>query len=113
MFTMLSWFDIKQGYSPRECQQALDELAEHMLAQGLITGVGPLARRETDTILDTDSERSQQYFMLMHFHDKAQSDLAVEYIKSRSEPGASIHKNAYSRLSNLVFICWEDLPAQT
>ncbi|MDP7553861.1 MAG: hypothetical protein QF447_04635 [Candidatus Thioglobus sp.] len=47
--------------------------------------------------------------MLMHFRDREQSDKAVAYIKSRKEPGKSLHSKAYSQTQNLIFISWQDI----
>jgi len=48
----------------------------------------------------------------MSFQDRAQSDLAVELILSREEPGASIHNGVNSMIKDHIFICWEDVPSE-
>ena len=109
MFHMLSCFDLKPDFTLEEFQQSLDDYTEHMHELDLVEGKGPIGLRHSDTIMDTDDERTQHYFMLMHFRDRAQSDQAVDYIQTHQEPGASIHKQVYSKVQNLIFICWQDI----
>ena len=106
---MLSCFDLKPEFTLEDFQQSLDDYTEHMHGLGLVEGKGPIGLRHSDTIMDTDDERTQKHFMLMHFRDRAQSDKAVDYIKTHQEPGASIHKQVYSKVQNLIFICWQDI----
>ena len=106
---MLSCFDLKPEFTLEDFQQSLDDYTEHMRGLDLVEGKGPIGVRHSDTIMDTDDERTQNHFMLMHFQDRAQSDKAVDYIKSHQEPGASIHKQVYSKVQNLIFICWQDI----
>ena len=109
MFQMLSCFDVKPEYTLEEFQQSLDGYTEHLQGLGLVESRGPIGLRHSDTVMDTDNERTQTYFMLMYFKDRAQSDKAVDYIKTHVEPGASIHKLVYSKVQNLIFICWQDI----
>ena len=106
---MLTCFDLKPGVLLEEFEQSLADYTAHMQKLGLVEGNGPIGQRQSDTILDTDDERKQNYFMLMHFRDREQSDNAVDYIYSHQEPGDSIHKNVYAKVHNLVFICWQDI----
>ena len=109
MFRMLTCFDLKPGFNLEDFEQALDDYTDHMRELDLVIDRGPIGERVSDTILDTDNERAHSYFMLMNFRDRAQSDQAVEYILEHKEPGDSIHKSVYSRVDNLVFICWQDI----
>ena len=109
MFHMLTCFDIKPGKTLDAFQQALDSFTDHMRSLDLVESRGPIGLRQSNTILDTDEERTQQYFMLMHFKDKAQSDRAVDYIYTFQQPGDTIHRNVYADTDNMIFICWEDI----
>ena len=109
MFHMLSCFDLKPEFTLEGFRQSLDAYTDHMRDHGLVEERGPIGERHSDTIMDTDNERDHKYFMLMHFRDRAQSDDAVEYIQTHKEPGASIHKGVYSKVENLIFICWQDI----
>ncbi|MEM9621326.1 MAG: DUF6614 family protein [Pseudomonadota bacterium] len=109
MFQMLSYFDLKPGVSAADYAHSVAVLAEHLAAQDLIIRIGPLGRRQRNTILDTDDERLQSYFLMMYFRDKAQSDLAIDYIESLAEPGASLHQQMYNKIDNAMFVCWEDV----
>ena len=106
---MLTCFDLKPKHSIEEFQESLDEYTAHMHDLDLVESHSPIGLRQKDTILDTDDERKQQYFMIMHFRDREQSDKAVAYIKNLEEPAKSLHTNAYSKTQNLIFISWEDI----
>jgi hypothetical protein len=109
MFHMLTCFDLKPEYSLDEFQESLDEYTNHMHSLDLVEDRSPIGLRQSDTIMDTDNERNHKYFMLMNFRDRTQSDKAVEYIKLHQEPGDSIHKEVYSKVQDLIFICWQDI----
>lgn len=109
MFHMLTCFDLKSEYSLDEFQESLDEYTNHMHSLDLVEDRSPIGLRQSDTIMDTDNERNHKYFMLMNFRDRTQSDKAVEYIKLHQEPGDSIHKEVYSKVQDLIFICWQDI----
>ena len=109
MFHMLTCFDLKPDILLEEFQQSLEEYTVHMQGLNLVESHGPIGLRQSDTIMDTDNERKHNYFMIMHFRDREQSDNAVAYIKSHEEPGDTIHKNVYSKVQNLIFICWQDI----
>jgi len=105
---MLTCFDLKSEHTIEEFQQSLADYSSHMQELDLVEGHSPIGLRQSDTILDTDDERKQKYFILMHFRDREQSDKAVAYIKSLKEPGKSLHTQAYSQTQNLIFISWQD-----
>ena len=106
---MLTCFDLKPKHSIEEFQKSLTDYTAYMHALDLVESHSPIGLRQSDTILDTDDERKQKYFMLMHFLDRGQSDKAVAYIKSLEEPAKSLHTNAYSKTQNLIFISWKDI----
>ena len=106
---MLTCFDLKPKHSIEEFQKSLAHYTDHMRELDLVEGHSPIGLRQSDTILDTDDERKQKYFMIMHFRDREQSDNAVTYIKNLEEPSKSLHTNAYSKTQNLIFISWEDI----
>jgi len=109
MFHMLTCFDLKPKHSIEEFQKSLAQYTDHMRELDLVEGHSPIGLRQSDTILDTDDERKQKYFMIMHFRDREQSDNAVAYIKNLEEPSKSLHTNTYSKTQNLIFISWEDI----
>ena len=106
---MLTCFDLKPEHSIKEFQKSLTEYTAHMHELDLVDSHSSIGLRQSDTILDTDDERKQKYFMIMHFRDREQSDNAVAYIKNLEEPSKSLHTNAYSKTQNLIFISWEDI----
>jgi len=106
---MLTCFDLKPKHSIKEFQKSLTDYTAHMRELDLVEGHSPIGLRQSDTILDTDDERKQKYFMIMHFRDREQSDNAVAYIKNLEETSKSLHTNAYSKTQNLIFISWEDI----
>ena len=106
---MLTCFDLKPKHSVEEFQKSLAHYTDHMRELELVEGHSPIGLRQSDTILGTDDERKQKYFMIMHFRDREQSDKAVTYIKNLEEPSKSLHTNTYSKTQNLIFISWEDI----
>lgn len=109
MFHMLTCFDLKPEFTLDEFQRSLDEYTKHMHGLDLVLDRSPIGSRVSDTILDTDEDRKHDYFMIMNFRDRAQSDKAVDYMFAEEEPGHSIHKEVYSKVDNPVFICWQDI----
>ena len=109
MFHMLTCFDLKPGVLLEEFEQALAVYTAHMHGLDLVESNGPIGLRQSDTIMDTDDEREQNYFVIMHFRDRVQTDNAIAYIKTHSEPGDSIHKEVYSKVQNQIFRCWQDI----
>ena len=112
MFHMLSCFNLKPGQSLDDFSSALESYAGHMIELGLLHSVGPVGVRQRDTILDTDDDRPQGFYMLMHFEDKAQSDRAVDYIESANPVADRLHRQLYGKAQDMVFTCWEDASSQ-
>ena len=109
MFHMLTCFNLKPGITIEEFQQSVADFAAHLLDIDLIHSTGPVGRRKTDTIMDTDSERDHEYFFIISFRDREQCDRSADYILPHEEPGESIHHAVYSKVKDQIFICWEDL----
>jgi len=106
---MLTCFNLVPETSIDEFRQSLAAFTEHMQEIDLVHSTGPVGRRQTDTIMDTDEERDHEYFFLTNFRDRAQCGRSVEYILPHQEPGESSHKAVYSKVKDPVFICWEDI----
>ena len=106
---MLTCFDLKPKHSITEFQKSLTDYTAHMHELDLVESHSPIGLRQSDTILDTDDERKQKYFMIMQFRDREQYDKAVAYIKNFEEPAKSLHTNAYSKTKKLTYISWEDI----
>ena len=106
---MLTCFDLNQKQSLEEFQRSLIDYTTHMHELDLVESNSPVGVRQTSTILDTDDDRNQNCFVLMHFRDKAQSDDAVTYIESRKEPIWSIQTKLYSQRENYIFTCWQNV----
>ena len=109
MFQMLTSFNLKPGITLQQFQQSLKAFTDELQSRDLVESCGPVGKRQSDTILDTDSERAQQYYFLMYFKDRAQSDIAVEYIYTDKEPTSTIHKEVYTNIVDQIFVCWEDV----
>ncbi len=110
MFHMLTCFDLRPGVAMPEFAAALDHYAEHMQSHDLLVDVSPIGARQRDTILDTDKDRSQDFFFLMRFRDRAQADAATALIESGEKASDHIHRAMYAKADNMVFLCWEDVP---
>lgn len=109
MFHMLSCFDLDSEITIDEFKQANDKFFLHMQELGLVHSVGSIGRRNKHPVLDTDDERSQEYFYIMSFVDEAQSNRAVDCIYAHQEPEEGIHNNVSLKTKNSIFICWEDI----
>ncbi len=106
---MLTCFNLKPGVGIEDFRKAFVGFVDHMRSIGLVEGAGPIGRRQGDTIMDTDDERDHEYFVVMSFGDRAQSDDAVALMLQHEEPSESAHKGVYSRAKDMVFICWQDI----
>ncbi len=109
MFYMLTSFDLKQGQTVADFSRDLDQYADLLMQHGLLLQCGPVGERQRQTILDTDDERHQQYYMLMNFVDKAQADRALAFIYDSSSDVTQIHRQLHVRAKNMVFTCWQDV----
>lgn len=108
-FHMVTTFDLKPDVDIEAFSPALADYTAHLRGLDLVEACGPIGRRQSDTILDTDGERPQAILAIMTFRDRGQADRAVDYIKSHSEPGQTIHHAVYSKVRNQIFICFEDI----
>ena len=109
MYRMLSFFDLEDGVDIADFEKALKALSHHLIDVGLLHSMGNIGRRSSDTRMDTDEERSQQWFFVSTFVDKEQCDRSYAYIKTGEEPGKSIHGAVMSRIRNGIFTCWDDV----
>ncbi len=109
MFHMLSCFDLKKGVSINEFSESNTVFATHMKELDLLESIGPIGQRQKHPVMDTDDERSQEYFFLMSFKDREQCDRAVDCIQSSAEPEISIHHDVSCKIDNYVFVCWADI----
>ncbi len=105
---MLSSFDLKPGEPFADFAADYTAFLTDLKEQGIIEDAGPLASRVDDTPMDTDTGRTQRYYSVMQFRDRAQLDAAYSHIEAR-RTGSASHLRMYRRLTNSVFLCWEDL----
>jgi len=112
MFHMLTCFNLEPGVTIDEFHQSIAAFTKHLVNLKLIHARGPIGRRQSDTIMDTDAERDHQYYFVMSFRDRAQSKQAAEHIYAHEEPGDSIHKSVFSKITDEIFICWEDVDGE-
>jgi len=80
MFHMLTCFDLKPDITIDEFKTAYKQFVEFMRGIDLVERSGPIGRRQSDTIMDTDDERDHQYFVVMSFRDRTQVDVAMSSI---------------------------------
>ena len=109
MFHMLSCFNLKPGITIEDFSRSLAELDRYLKESGLVQSTGQIGRRDKHPVMDTDSERDHEYFMIMAFRDRAQCDRSVEHVYSNDEQGESVHRNVWQKVDDPVFICWEDV----
>ena len=109
MFHMLSCFNLKPGVPVTDFKNAVAELTDFLRGENLLQSTGPLGRRQRHPVMDTDAERDQEFYFIMSFEDRAQCDRAVELIDKHESRGEEIHKSVYGRITDPIFICWEDI----
>ena len=107
---MLSCFDLKPGTDLADFRASYELFVDEMKSIGLVESSTPIGSRQSDTPMDTDSERQHEYFSVMSFRDRAQVDAAYAHIEKHVEPGEAAHDSVYTRVADPVFICWQDLP---
>jgi hypothetical protein len=101
-------FDLDADISIREFSEGLREFSALMQAEGLLESTGQIAERCLHPIMDTDGQRSHQYFFVMSFKDRAQCDAAVSYIQAQHATPDKAHKNVYQHVVDPIFSCWID-----
>ncbi len=111
MIHMLSSFDLKPGEDWDVFLQDYETFLADLREADLIVDAGPLGRRVENTPMDTDIGRNQRFYSVMQFRDRSQLDAAYAHIEARSRPGTTTHLRMHRRLTNSVFLCWEDADA--
>lgn len=106
---MLSCFKLEPGITIDAFEQSLRKLDKYLRDLELVDSTGPIGRRSHHPVMDTDSERDHEYFMIMTFRDRAQCDRSVEHVTRGDEPGYSFHRDVWQMVKEPVFICWEDI----
>ncbi|MCP5086906.1 MAG: hypothetical protein GY952_08915 [Rhodobacteraceae bacterium] len=106
---MLTCFNLKPGVEIEGFRDAFVGFVDHMRSIDLVESAGAIGKRQRDTIMDTDDERDHEYFVVMSFLDRAQSDAAIDLMLKHEQLSESAHKGMYSRAEDMVFICWQDV----
>ena len=109
MFHMLTCFDLKPDVEIGAFRAAYSDLVAHLRSIAMVEGTGPIGRRQSDTPMDTDSERDQEYFVIMSFRDRAQVDAAYAQFLLHQEPTHAVHGTVQTMMQNPIFICWQDI----
>jgi hypothetical protein len=109
MFHMPSCCNPKPDISLDEFRGSLADYTAHLQTADLADSTGPIGRRQSNTIMDTDDERDYQYFVIMSLRYRAQCDRSVDYISGHQQPGDRIHREVSAMVADPVFICRADL----
>ena len=112
MIHMLSSFDLKPGQALDVFQSDYAEFVADLKEAEMVVDAGPLGKRVADTPMDTDEDRDHSWFSILTFRDRAQLDAAYAYIEARQNPSTTSHIRMYRRITNSIFLCWEDLPTE-
>lgn len=108
MIHMLSAFDLRPGEDEDAFRAAYDAFLRDLLQDDLIVSFGPMGARVGATPMDTDTARTQTRFTLLGFRDRAQLDATYAFLASRQSAAAGSHHAMYARITNSVFLCWQD-----
>ena len=109
MFHMLSSFNLIPGIAPKNFAVQYDAFVAEMKALGLVAGSSPVGLRHPESGLDTDESHQRQFFAVMHFEDRAQSERAYDWIAERNQPTDQSHRALFSLCTEMVFTAWEDV----
>ena len=110
---MLTSCNLREGTSAVELRSALETFAERLKSSDLVHSVGPVGKRQRDTILDTDEARDHEYFFTMSFRDREQRDRAIRNIAEDGGANVSLHVALQQLVSDPIFSCWEDLESES
>lgn len=108
MIHMLSSFDLRPDEDFDAFAKDYEVFLDDLKTADMIADAGPLGQRVEATPMDTDAGRTQRYFSVMTFRDGEQLDAAYAHIDARARPATQTHLKMYRRLTNTVFLCWED-----
>jgi len=109
MYHMLSCFNLKPDVSVEAFTLSLKSFFDHMHSIEMVHSIGPLCKRDSDTPMDTDSERNHQYYFVTHFVDKAQCDHSYRYIAENHGLKNTQHAAVYQKVVDPVFICYDEI----
>ncbi|MEM7731617.1 MAG: DUF6614 family protein [Pseudomonadota bacterium] len=105
---LLSAFDLRPGTDEESFIDAYRRFVQELFDAGLIIDARPMGRRVSDTPMDTDAERTQQFFTILTFCDRAHMDAAYAHIETRMRAVTGEHVAMYAHTANQVFTCWQD-----
>ena len=108
MFHMHTSFDLSPDVKIDDYRTTLQQFSALMKANGLIVQTGPVMERCRHPIMDTDEQRSHQYFFVMSFTDRDQCDAAVQHIQAAQPDSDPVHRAVYIDIINPIFSCWVD-----
>ncbi len=101
-------FDLSPDVKIDDYRTTLKQFSALMIANGLIVQTGPVMERCRHPIMDTDEQRSHQYFFVMSFTDRDQCDAAVQHIQAAQPDSDPVHRAVYIDIINPIFSCWVD-----
>ena len=105
---MLSAFELKPDEDETAFRTAYAEFTDDLMKEGLIVEAGPIGTRVANTPMDTDDARAHTHFSLLSFRDRAQLDAAYAHIARRRGAVTGSHSDMYARITNSVFLCWQE-----
>ena len=108
MFHMHTSFDLSPNVKIEDYKATLERFSALMQASELLLETGPVMQRCHHPVMDTDEQRSHQYFFVMSFTDRSQCDAAVEHIKAADPASTPVHRAVYEDIINPIFSCWVD-----
>lgn len=111
MIHMLSAFEIKPGEDEAAFGRAYAAFVEDLRAENLIADAGPLGARLADTPMDTDTARRHTHFSVLSFCNRRQLNHAYAWLTHRKGRSAGSHNDMHARITNSVFLCWQDISA--
>lgn len=111
MLHLLTQFRLRDEVPIKVFQERLRKMTRQLSELGLIDETGPVCRRFSDTIMDTDDERDHAFHFRMVFSDHDQCRAAIEYMYRKQGEGTELHGQLQSMIADPVFTFWEELPS--
>ena len=105
---LLSAFDLRPDQDEASFIEAYRVFVQELYDARLITDARPMGRRVSDTPMDTDKDRSHQFFTILTFRERAHMDAAYAHIEARMRAVTGEHAAMYARTTNQIFTCWQD-----
>ena len=107
MVHLLSAVKLKSSVSAEVFAEAVHQLSTLLEQQQLLSATGPIGKRYSHPIMDTD-EADLDTFFVMSFESRAQLEAAVAHMTATEDLSTDQHRQLWNQMDSYRFTCWED-----